>query len=367
MKIGILTLNGFFNYGNRLQNYALQSYLKSLSSNIQVDTIWYTKNNYALNKNIFNFKNIRRYILNRHNFRNEVNKGLVYSDIIREFNIKKFSDKYISTIYDYTIKNDLNDRYDYFIVGSDQIWNPKLVDCKNEFLQFADFDKRIAYSASIGITEIPDNIKSNYEKYVKRMKHISVREKAGASIISQITGKNIPVLLDPTLLLTKEQWNQIIQQPVWDDGKKYILVFFLAKLPDLVKEEIKKIAVEKNLKIIDLMDKSAINTYVSSPDEFLWCIKNASLVYTDSFHCTVFSILFNVPFVSCSRENKRMNMDSRIDTLLELFNLKNRKTDKTQGYIIDNPLEIPNIDIEGVLSIERTKARQYLTKALNLT
>lgn len=366
MKIGILTLNGFKNYGNRLQNYALQTYLESLSDDISVDTIFYTKNNYAVQQNIFSFKNIEKYILNRADFRTKVNKGLIYIDVIREFNIKKFSDKYINTIYDYTIKKDLNNKYAYFIVGSDQVWNPRWVNSGDVFLEFASPHKRIAYAASLGVSEIPKDKEAFFKKGLEGMAHISVREHAGAEIVKQLTGKEVPVLLDPTLTLTGEQWTEIIQRPAWYRDEKYILVFFLSKLPDLARAEVERISKENGFKIIDLMNESKIDYYTSSPEEFLYLIKNASLVYTDSFHCTVFSILFKTAFVNCSRENMGMNMDSRMDTLLGVFGFENRKAEKSRGYVIENPLEMDWVDVEKVLEPEREKARRYLLNALGL-
>lgn len=126
----------------------------------------------------------------------------------------------------------------FFVVGSDQIWNPMFVDCKNEFLQFADFNKRIAYSASIGVSEIPEKKKAYFAECMKGMKHISVREEQGAKIVHSITGMDVPVLIDPTLLLNREAWERIIKKPDWMKNEKYILVFFLEKLPQLVRKEV---------------------------------------------------------------------------------------------------------------------------------
>ena len=198
------------------------------------------------------------------------------------------------------------------------------------------------------------------------MKHISVREHAGAEIVKKLTGREVPVLLDPTLTLTKNQWNKIVSRPAWYKDEKYFLVFFLSMLPELVRNEIEHIAKENNLKIVDLMDEANIDYYTSTPEELLNLIKNAEVVYTDSFHCTVFSILFNTAFVNCSRENMGMNMDSRMDTLLGLFNLQHRKTDKRKNYIVENPLELKYPDVEAILEPEREKSRKFLLNALGL-
>lgn len=368
MRIGILTINGHYNYGNRLQNFALQTLLQDLVPNICIETVWHTQNNYALHRKlpIFELKNIRRYLFNRHGYRDEFNSNLWMHDYIREYNIKKFSDRYLNIKYDYCVKKDLNDRYDYFIVGSDQVWNPQWLNSNDVFLEFASPNKRIAYAASVGVSEIPKGKEAFFKKGFDGMAHISVREHAGAEIINELTGKQVPVVLDPTLTLTGEQWAEIIQRPAWYKDEKYIMVFFLSKLPDLVRTEIERIAKENDLEIIDLMDKSKIDYYTSSPEEFLYLIKNASLVYTDSFHCTVFSILYKTAFVNCSRENMGMNMDSRMDTLLGMFGFENRKAEKSKGYTIHNPLDMNWKDVEKVLEPERLKARKYLLNALGL-
>jgi len=366
MRIGIITLNDFYNYGNRLQNYALHRFIENLNCNHVVDTIWYTPRKTKLDENKFSLNNFRKYIFNRHGYRKTSDAGILFHQVIREYNIKKFSDRYLNIAYDYCIKNDLNDRYDFFIVGSDQVWNPHWVNSSDVFLEFANSDKRIAYSASFGISELPKDKEAGFKKGLEGMKHISVREHAGAEIVKKLTGREVPILLDPTLTLTKDQWNKIVSRPAWYKDEKYILVFFLSMLPELARNEIEHIAKENNLKIFDLMDEANIDYYTSTPEEFLYLIKNAELVYTDSFHCTVFSILFNTAFVNCSRENMGMNMDSRMDTLLGLFNLQHRKTDKRKNYIVEKPLELKYPDVEAILEPEREKSRKFLLNALGL-
>ena len=226
MKIAIITLNGYFNYGNRLQNYALQRFLKILSKESFSETVWYERLNLKIGEKIVNYVNIRDYILNKHNFRQFINSGRYMFDIIREYNFKKFSDKYINSVFDFEIKNDLNERYDYFIAGSDQIWNPHWLKDETEFLQFADRNKRVAYAASFGVSEIKPDKVEQVKKGLEGINYISVREQAGAKIVKDLTGKDVPVLVDPTLLLTAEEWEKVMERPVWYCDEKYILVYF---------------------------------------------------------------------------------------------------------------------------------------------
>ena len=361
MKIAILTINSFYNYGNRLQNFALHTFLKSLNSNIEVETIWCDKNRH---------KKERIYFVNKvydllTNVFGDFSKKC-FNKYKRQANLKLFTDKYIRTSYEYGFKDELDKKYDYFIIGSDQIWNPHWVNNNDIFLGCVSPNKRISFAASFGVSEIPIDKTEYFKNGLNRMAHISVRENAGAKIVKELTGKEVSVVLDPTLTLKGDYWSKFCQKPVWYTKEKYILVFFLSKLPDLARIEIERIAEENNFKIIDLMNESKKDYYTSSPEEFLFLIRNAVLVYTDSFHCTVFSILFNVPFVNCSRENAGMNMDSRMDTLLGLFGMQDRKTDKSKNYTVINPLELNYPDVEKILESEREKARQYLLKALGM-
>lgn len=268
LKIGIITLNGYFNYGNRLQNYALQEYLSSLFNGSIVNTIWYLKYNSSLKENMITLNNIRRYVFNRHGFKNFINSGKYVYKIIREYNFKKFSDKYINSVFDYEVKPDLNNRYDYFIAGSDQIWNPYWVKDTTEFLQFADRNKRIAYAASFGVSKIPADKVEIVKKGLEGIDYISVREQAGAKIVKDLTGRDVPVLVDPTLLLTVEEWEKVMECPVWYRDEKYILVYFLSKLPDKIKKDIQNLAEKYKLKIVDLMDKENIDYYCSPQVNF---------------------------------------------------------------------------------------------------
>lgn len=366
LKIGIITLNGYFNYGNRFQNYALQEYISRLFNESIVNTIWYLKYNSSLKENMITLKNIRRYVFNRHGFKDFIDSGKYVYKIIREYNFKKFSDKYINSVFDYEIKPDLNNRYDYFIAGSDQIWNPYWLKNSTEFLQFADRNKRIAYAASFGVSEIPDDKIDVVKKGLEGIDFISVREHEGAKIVKELTGRTVPVLVDPTLLLTSEEWEKVMERPAWYRDEKFILVYFLSKLPDKIKSDIQHLAERYKLKIVDLMDKENIDYYCSPPSEFLYLIKNCSLMYTDSFHGTVFSILNKKPFVVSSRENVSMNMDSRIDTLLSMFHLEDRKVSKDNNYEITNPMEIEFPDVEAILERERQRSKEFLCKALNI-
>lgn len=367
LKIAIITINDNNNYGNRLQNYALQQFLKELC--VSIDSIWYDrKEDCILNRKFWNWKSIIKYIINRKNFREYANKYYL-RDVLRVYNIRKFTQKYIHTKYDFTIKKNINDEYDYFITGSDQVWNPNFWYEKEKystarFLKFASKDKRIAYAASIAIPEIPKDKEQFFKDSLNEMKTISMREKAGANLVKKLTGREVPVVVDPTILLSKEEWQKIELKPEWYSGEKYILTYFLGN-PSPV---IEKIAKKNNWKIYNLMDRNNFDLYTSRVEEFVYLINHAQLVVTDSFHASVFSILMNTSFLVVNRQQKGVaDMTSRIDTLMELFGYQDRYIVNGKCDLSDE--EILYMDFSNVKSIQEReieRSTEYMKEALNI-
>ena len=368
MKIGIITINDNNNYGNRLQNYALQKYLFSKLKIEKVDTIWYDPQyTYISSINIFSWKTWIKYFINWKNQRTYLKKEYL-KDNIRMYNISKFTKK-ISTRLDFKIKDNLSREYDYFITGSDQVWNPNFwfrekLYSTARFLKFAPKEKRVAYAASIAIPSIPKDKEQFFRDSLNEMKAISMREKSGAELVKNLTGKDVPVVVDPTILLSKEEWQKIELVPEWYNGEKYILTYFLGN-PSPV---IEKIAKKNNWKIYNLMDKDNFDLYTSRVEEFVYLINHAQLVATDSFHACVFSILMNTPFLVVNRQEKGMaDMTSRIDTLMELFGYQDRYIVNGECNLSDE--EILHMDFSKVKDIqerEKKRSKDFLEKALNL-
>lgn len=368
MKILIITLNDNNNYGNRLQNYALEKFLKNNFKINEVETIWYDKKEKVQSTvDIWSIKSLVKWIINKNNYRNYLKKDYL-RDCIRMYNIGKFTKK-INTRFDFKIKENIEKEYDYFIVGSDQVWNPyfwlKEDDHANiRFLKFAPKEKRIAYAASIAIPEIPKDKEALFKNGLNEMKAISMREKAGADLVKNLTKRDVPVVVDPTILLSKEEWQSIELKPEWYNNEKYILTYFLGNPSPIIE----KIAKDNNWKIYNLMDKNNFDLYTSRVEEFVYLIENAELVVTDSFHACVFSILMNTPFLVVNRQQKGMaDMTSRIDTLLELFGYKDRYIVNGNCNLSDE--KILNMDFSNVQIIqerEKKHSKDFLKKALNL-
>lgn len=356
-KVGIVTMSGNYNYGNRLQNYALQEIIKK--ENFDVETIW--------NEDCRLFKIIKskvimflNYILSYFNIRNRKKVILRYKKFkhFTDYNIK--NSKYSMRIG--KIPKKLNDYFDYFFVGSDQIWNYTLNELtEKNFLCFSSYDKNISYAPSIGVDRIDNEWTCFFEKNLKNIRCLSCREETGAKEIKRITKRDCPVVLDPTMLLDLTDWDKISKKPQNMMFKKYILNYFLGELSEKRMGEIKRIAKENNCKIINILD---VNDpfYTCGPDEFLYLEKNAFLICTDSFHSSVFAFLYNKPFVVFDREQYGLEkMNSRLDTLLSKFELRNRKFD---GKITEENLKHDYSRAYKILEKEKKKSCDFIRNAL---
>ena len=248
------------------------------------------------------------------------------------------------------------------LYGSDQVWNPEFRRLSEiDLLKFAEPEQRIAFSASFGINEIPKESKEKTKRELEKFKAISVREDRGKEIIEELTDrKDVQVLVDPTMLLTAEEWDKVAKKPEQLETDKYILNYFLGNLSEKRRKEIERIAKDNNCKIINLLDKNG-PFYQTGPSEFLYLEKNAFLICTDSFHSCVFAILYNRPFVVFDREDSNKKMNSRLDTLLKKFELENRWY---KDKIEEEQLQVNYEETYKILEQERKKAKEFLKKAI---
>lgn len=349
-RVGIITINDNNNYGNRLQNYAVQEVLKNLEVvpiTIKNEPATNTKDKYLLRK-LKSFLNKGTYskIVDRRNYFEDFNRNITFS-------IKKI-----------TPYSKLKD-YDYFITGSDQVWNPNFGRLRDvDLLEFAEPYKRISFSASFGISNLPKQYNEKLKNALKNYKAISVREDAGKKIIEDVVGrKDVEVLVDPTMLLTADEWDKVSKKPEQLKTDRYILNYFLGELSEKRKKEIDKIAKENNCEVINILDVNS-PFYKTGPSEFLYLEKNAFLVCTDSFHSCVFATLFNKPFIIFNREDSHVSMNSRIETLIKKLQLKNRKYNGKE--ITRENLNHDYTEAYRILDEERKKTIKFLRQALDL-
>lgn len=358
-KIEIITIYGLDNYGNKLQNYALQETLKKIDKNFHIETV-YKKRSF-----IECLKEIIKYFLGT--FFPFIEKFKEYKMFFKRRRFFIQFSKLINT-KKYTKKFFLKEYTDYEIIGSDQVWNINFTS-KIDSFNFSCLDKKnckkISYAASFGVTELPDKWKKklNVRLSEDNIKWLSVREDAGKKIIEDLNGRSdVKVLIDPAMLLSKEEWSKVSKKPNALKSRKYILNYFLGGLSLDRKKEIERIAKENNCEIINILDKNG-PFYISGPSEFLYFEEHAFLICTDSFHSCVFAILYNRPFIIFEREDNFLgNMNSRFDTLIHKFHLKNRRYNGKN--ITQENLVLDYKKANEILEEERKKSIDFLKNAL---
>ena len=363
MKIGISTIIDFSNYGNRLQNYASQQILKKLG--LECTTLPKVKIITLKNRISMIIFPIIMFIYQKY-YKKNIKK---FNQKLREERFMRFTEKYISsfkcTVNSYEELTFIGKSCDFVITGSDQVWNynfrPNLA---VDFLQFVPRGKRISYAASFGVSEIPQKHQEKYIQYLNEMNYLSVREHAGQKIIKDLTGRDSEVLVDPTMMLNKEEWLQVSSKPKCTPNKKYLLTYVLGNQTEEFKSFVHQLAKEKGLEVLNLLNPYDKDIHCVDPGEFVYLINHAEVMITDSFHGAVFSILMETPFVIFERQDAHVSMNSRIDTLVTTFKMESRLSRH-----IKTVEDVYNIDfshIEEILTVEREKAIHYLKHAFSM-
>lgn len=329
-KIGIATFCRANNYGAVLQAYGLSQYLKKdnevefldLRFNPAVENVQ-KKDKYSLYQKIFG--KIRAFKFEQ--FRNEnlkISNEVIYGD--------KDSEK-------------LQDKYDYYVVGSDQVWNTDITNnTRAFFLDFVKEKTKIAYAASFGKSNLNETERKLSEENLKNYKGLSVREKQSAIYLKQELNINAQVVCDPVFLISKNEW--IKKCNLKNKKKSYILIYYMEcnSILELVIEKIKK---EYNFPIIAIQGgmqklKGIKHLDGIGPKDFLNIVYNAKFVITNSFHALAFSIIFNKKVIVF--EHSKWNL--RLSNLLELTENNDkilRLTDKIDDKTINEKIINGNI------------------------
>lgn len=385
MKIGIITLLGN-NYGNRLQNYAVQELLRPYG---EVRTIrcepkpvaaparkkWrrltpgHIVN--AVNSRLLNIYHIsdRRRILPGRVLRFLKTQGRLKTALsARSLAFQRFDETYIQ--YEPELLHLTGDdnaawvnAYDAWICGSDQIWNPTYPTAtRNAFLQFAPSQRRISLSASIGISET-DQIPSEHAAWISEIPYLSVREQRAAEMIQTLTGRHPEVFLDPTMLLPRSHWDSMASAARMQLPEKYAFSYFLGIREKSYQQYIARQLQERQLQHVDLLNGEAPDQLSYAPDQFVAAIRGAEVVFTDSFHGAVFALLYHKPFVVFERVEEGRSMNSRLQTLLNRFGLENRMYRPHQEPEWERPLDGSAID--DILTSERLRVHSFLNHAMS--
>lgn len=338
--VGIITLNGYKNYGNRLQNYALTKTLEKRGYNVY--TIW--KKGFVQKT-----KDLIKCFL------------VVFKKYRRFFRFYKFSKL---NIKETSFNNSNIENIDFFVIGSDQVWNQNEVNSNEYLLGIEGKEKQtVSYSASVGIGYVSAEYEQLYKNKLSNIKSISVREKKGLEIISKVSNrKDVELVADPTLLLTQKEWSSISKKPCFFDNEPYILLYFLGDISEKDMSEIQRVSKTKGLRIINIMDSSK-SYFTYGPQEFIYLIEHASLICTDSFHASVFSFIFDKSFIIFKRDTKYMgDMLSRMTSLTEVYKLNDRLYNG--DCITENNFNHDYNESYKILESERVRSINYLFNSL---
>lgn len=350
MKVGIITFHRAVNYGAVLQAYALQQAIKKTGNDAEILDYRCTEVERAASP-LLGFRDgekIKNAIM-KLLFR--MKKNISFYVFMRKY--MKLSSKAKS----HSDLKKLSNNYDAFFTGSDQVWNYGCAGNDDAFfLTFVnEGHKKNAYAASFGTEKLFDGDPFNYRTLLSDFNSISVREKSGVNIVKNESGRNAEVTLDPTLLLTKKEWEPVIGK--CPSKKKYIFVYYIRESKELLNYA-NELSKRTGYKIVNA--KNSIEFFLKcSPSDFLAWIYYAEFFVTNSFHGTVFSLLFNKKFAIELDNGKSVN--NRSKELLELVNV-----DRTLSLdqIDSIKEEIDDSAVKEIISHEQEKSMNFIKNAL---
>jgi len=377
MKIGILTQPLLNNYGGLLQNFALQKVLMELGHEVLTININYSEVGY-----IRRFASIlKRSLLKtfKKNIAIRVYPTNNENEIIAQ-NTKSFIKKNIKTTR--LIKQKVNEEllyeygFDAYVVGSDQVWRPVFSPQQStyflDFLENNNSVKKIAYAASFGVSnwEFTKKQTQRFRKLIKLFDAVSVREDTAVDLCKEYLYVDAFHLLDPTMLLDKDDYLLLIdeQNIKIKSGNLFTYILDESDEKGLV---LKKVAKEYNLNPYRVMPrakfsdphKKSIKDCIFPPvEEWIRGFADAQYIVTDSFHGTVFSILFNKPFISIANEGRGV---TRLKSLLKLFNLEERLILSPDSFDLNKLKKIDWNEVNSILENEKEKSLLFLKKQLN--
>jgi len=383
--IGLVTCYFHHNYGSMLQAYATELIIEKMGLPYQTIACKKPRDYMTENKLLYIAKKVVisdwKMWLGKKKIERAKRKDaqFKYNVDLRDAKFDEFAQTYFHTSRLCNTRSELKDmasEYSAFIVGSDQLWRTDSVEHGYFTLSWVpDHIRKIAYSTSIGVKKIPwFQVKKN-QWFMNRFDYVALREQSACDIYHQLTGKTANIVLDPTLLFTGEDWLSIQKKESLTDGN-YIFVYLLGNNPEQ-RIYIKKFSSQAKLKIVALQQ---LDDYIPSDDafadeapynvgpcEFLNYIRNAAYVFTDSFHCSVFSTLYQKRFFTFSRfaENAKQSTNTRIDNLLHVVGLEERRWNVSrpieEALILDSDFS----KVDDRLADMRRSSMDYLQKALS--
>lgn len=359
MRIGILTLPFNNNYGGYLQAYALQTVLERKGHEVVIINRQHPKET--------KWKMVKRFVktmIHLEPFHLDINsrKGALMHKFV-DSRMHLSSPLYSSSaLHNYCVSNSM----DYYIAGSDQLWRPCYVpNVEDYFFDYLpDAVERIAYAASFGVANpiYTDSQRERCGEAIQKFTSVGLRENSGKNVINSLGWKanNVNVVLDPTMLLEREHYESLLGNYVPSKNYKGSIVTYILDLDKSTKNIVKHSQHIISNPCIDIIDRKKWKSpnYVMPPiEEWLCAFRDADFVITDSFHGTVFSIIFHKPFVV--KVNKNRGSD-RFDTLLGHFGIEDRAiTDESKIDAIISQ-EIDWVKVDNILAEKRNQSLKFL-------
>lgn len=371
MKAGIITFHGSHNHGSVLQAYATQRAVESLGVENEIINFRMEsqKRYYSLYQKGFGLKLFCQDLLMIPFHEKRKIRAEKFESFISQMKLSGPEMKNREEL------NSIANRYDIYISGSDQIWSnriPELARSPEDFtgVYFFDFVKntkpRIAYASSVG--EITYNELIGKKRLLEKYSHISTREKYGVDLLKKVVDKNIDLVLDPTFLLNKSEWEEIINKKRLIK-EPYIFLYTLKGFKHGTKwgKALGKFSRDSGLKVVavspffPIIGRNVHNVMDAGPLDFLNLIANAELVFTDSFHGTAFSINLNKPFYSYIGKNSG---DNRKKGVLIQFGLESRSLERIEDILKISDYKLNYDNMLPRIDENRRKSMEWLSEAL---
>ena len=329
MKVALMSFHNAANYGASMQAYALQRFLSDKGYDCEYINYVNATRRHMYSMTFLIMDSLRK---------RKIGTAVKYAVGSPFLNLRKMRfDSFYSEYLKQTKKvyrssqeaSELNEKYDFFIIGSDQVWALENNGGDMAFLLdfVVDDRKKVSYSSSFGLAKIDDDYKEKYAKCLSRFHSLAVRETIGQTIIKELTGRDAELVVDPVFLLSKKQWEEIM--PPRKKNERYVFSYTNTdrQISDFLSTgyslgDRKHYLLSSYTRPGDFIDKKVRIKYCMPPQEFLRVIYDADLVVTASFHCMALSILFNKPFIVFLMGDK--GKDERLVNLLAQLGLKNR-------------------------------------------
>lgn len=377
-KIALFSCHNDPNYGSMLQAYALHAALKKLGWDSEyINYIIGNEPPKGFGRILEKLKRLPQIpsILINRLFRNRSEFYFFhtpdFASTIEAFH--KFHDEYIpcsrKVYYRNSVERELDvTEYGYYMVGSDQMWSPNLYSpAKPYFLDFANLPNRCAYAPSMGTTVIPKEFAELIRNKLIAFDHLSCREAANSKFLTDLIGKPVTHVLDPTLLLTDNDWDMVANGSSLHIREKYILAYILGEKDNVIAfaEQLGK---REQLPVYYILTRPKYLPMKNlltgvGPDSFVNLVRNASCVVTDSYHGTIFSITYQKNFYAFSkREGEIDSVDNiRILEFLQMLGLENRFQDEKKASFLD---DIDYTQCNSVIKSKRESSLLYLKECL---